>query len=211
MPFIEDKTRLSLDDLHIQPSDKSKRLDQEALEDFWAFKSHDRMLELPIWAKGDGMLQQITHTKSSPSMTSSPFNFRSTFDTLTAFDSEEDAQMSDFNVSAATNPKVDSVFSSPPHSHGMEHNKQLGFASSTPRRRWTSTRETSTRKRERRHGNRANIPPRARKYRVQKSNSRAITKIQETVQKPFQGTRSHRVTMLYELDRNGTATALPNG
>lgn len=48
MPFPENRNLLRVQDLKVEPDDKSRRLDQEPLEHHWAVKSQDTSLELPM-------------------------------------------------------------------------------------------------------------------------------------------------------------------
>ncbi|KAL8731003.1 MAG: hypothetical protein Q9166_003654 [cf. Caloplaca sp. 2 TL-2023] len=59
MEYISNRHHLDPEDIKIQDIDKSKRLDQEHWEQYMAWKPDDATVDLPFWAKADGVTLQI--------------------------------------------------------------------------------------------------------------------------------------------------------
>lgn len=57
--FLGDQNHLPIEELRIEQGDTSRRLADETLEIFWDRKSQEQSLELPMWTKGDEILQHV--------------------------------------------------------------------------------------------------------------------------------------------------------
>jgi hypothetical protein len=209
MSFLEDRNRLRIEELRVEPGDKPRRLDQGTLEHCWPFQSQDASLELPIWAKGDKVLQQIISTKSpSPASPVHSASYRSQSSSLTDLNIGQEMTMSDDRADTITNvgmdPKLD--LQTPPlviEKHPVE---EMTRAESTFRNPQPSTQTqppSSTK--------RASRPKRGGKPRWQQKRLSTVTKIRKMAPNPARGTRSHRLTKFYELKLDGMASTLLPG
>ena len=59
MEYISNRHYLEPEDIKIQETDSSKRLDQEHWEQYMARKPDEATLDLPFWARADGVTLQI--------------------------------------------------------------------------------------------------------------------------------------------------------
>ena len=59
-------------DTKIQDADKSKRLDQALLEQYWVRRPDNATRDIPFWAKADGVVQQIIRQNGCQEASISP-------------------------------------------------------------------------------------------------------------------------------------------
>lgn len=206
MSFLEDQKRLRVDDLKIEPEDKSRRLDEGILERVWTFQSQDTSLELPIWAKADKILQKIVSARSlSPSPSVGSASYRSQASGTIAVEIGEDAAMSGTTVEETTNAEPYAKFDVESPGTLLERILQRDVLM-LPEARMSQSLLPSTPDQS---ALLVNDGANLRKFRQrphQRKKLSSITRIQKIAPKPAQETRSYRLSKFYELDPNGVAT-----
>lgn len=73
MEHLNNRFELKPEDLKIRDIDGSKRLDQESLERAWTQRSEGTPMDIPFWAKGDEVVQQIIRQDTSHSRSTTPY------------------------------------------------------------------------------------------------------------------------------------------
>ena len=205
IPFLRDQNRPQLSDLEIKSGERSRRLDPEALEDFWAIRSQATSIQFPAWAKGDLVLQKIKSTTSQSAALARPANL-SPSPVSPSSPGTEDMSMSNHMASTATSPEmVHSTIEKP----DQKPEKQPGIMSSTPPMR-KSTRKISQKRRNTARSD-INRLQKTRKSSTQNTDSSTISRIQKASRRPGRRTRSHQLTDFFELDEKGIAKILPDG
>ena len=72
MGYMSSIHHLEPQDIKIQDTDKSKRLDQELLEQDWVRRPDNATMDIPFWAKADGVVQQIIRQNGCQEASISP-------------------------------------------------------------------------------------------------------------------------------------------
>ena len=107
MEYISNRHYLEPDDIKIQETDRSKRLDQEHWEQYMARKSDEATVDLPFWARADGVTLQIMRQsglqRASISLSPSPRQVPS----LPPDDSPTASPLADDPVTDSTNTSME--------------------------------------------------------------------------------------------------------
>ncbi|KAL8906380.1 MAG: hypothetical protein Q9207_002092 [Kuettlingeria erythrocarpa] len=72
MGYMSSIHHLEPEDVKIKDTDKSNRLDQELLEQYWTRRPDNATMDIPFWAKADGFVQQIIRQSGRQEASVSP-------------------------------------------------------------------------------------------------------------------------------------------
>lgn len=179
--FIINRHRLQIEELQIEPGNPSKRLAHATLEREWA-RTPTTSCELPLWAEGDKILQQIIH----PSSPSSAQRVSSRGDSMPGLP---------FTVTEHGSDTTPSIITPVESSHNAGHEVQkVPRLSKSHKTRLQPNFKDNSKQRRGEPWHRFHQGP---------------AKISKTLKRfvpPAMRTRSHKVRMFYELGQDGTPT-----
>lgn len=107
MEYISNRHYLEPDDIKIQETDKSKRLDQEHWEQSMARKPDEATVDLPFWAGADGVTLQITRQSGLQGASISPSPSPRQLPSLLPDDSPTGSPSADDPVTDSTNTSME--------------------------------------------------------------------------------------------------------
>ena len=200
--YLDQKHRLQIEELNINESDGSKRLDEQMLDRYWDRESQDEPLELLPWFRKDEVLKQIILSKRL----SRPLSLDRSYPcTPNSIFTEDHVEISDDITTAPTSLRTEPDFQPSPH---IYENQRNGIERT--QRRQISSRDTSPSIRMSiggKHGQK--LENHAVPQNQQTKMLRGVRKLGKTsrVQKraspPAMRTRSRKVTKFYKLSDDG--------
>ncbi|KAL9594241.1 MAG: hypothetical protein Q9219_007143 [cf. Caloplaca sp. 3 TL-2023] len=72
MEYLNSRHCLRPEELKVQAGERSKRLDQKSLERYWIQRPEETTIEIPFWAKADGVVRQILRQQADQDAPISP-------------------------------------------------------------------------------------------------------------------------------------------
>ncbi|KAI4145419.1 MAG: hypothetical protein LQ341_002399 [Variospora aurantia] len=189
---------LEPEDIKIQDTDKSKRLDQELLEQCWIRRPDNPTMDIPFWAKADGVVQQIIRQNACQEAPISP----------SPSPLQPPSLLSDNTVSASpsANDVVPDLMKTSMEVESADHSVRLPYPHEAPLMQVSSKKlPTSYSEKHIRNGR----PGELRKRRPKPISKAADwhagkdSRIIKTSWKPALGLRSRNITKFYELGCDG--------
>ncbi|KAL9013850.1 MAG: hypothetical protein Q9173_001479 [Seirophora scorigena] len=198
MEYTSNVHHLEPEDVKIQDTDKSKRLDQELLEQYWIRRPDNPKLDIPFWAKADGVVQQIIRQsgrqEASISPSPSPLQTPSLLSDypVSASPSADDVVTDSTNTSIEIEGANYIIRLPCPHEAPLTHVSQDEFPTGDSKKHILKGRPRELRKRRPRATTKAAVWHASKDSRIIKSSW-----------KPAMGLRSRNVTEFYELGCDG--------
>ncbi|KAL8651929.1 MAG: hypothetical protein Q9210_002984 [Variospora velana] len=198
MEYSSRRHHLEPEDIKIQENDKSKRLDQDLLEQCWVRRPDNGTMDIPFWARGDGVVKQIIRQSACQEASISP----------SPSPLQTPSLLSDNRVSAS--PSADHVVTDSMNTsmeiEGADHSLRLPCPYDTslkqvfPNKLPTSDSEKRILK-----GGRGELRRRRPRATTEATNWHASkdSRIVKSSWKPAMGLRSRNVTKFYELRYDG--------
>lgn len=200
--YLDQKHRLQIEELNLNESDGSKRLDEQMLDRYWDRESQDEPMELLPWFRKDEVLKQIILS----TRLSRPVSLDRSYPcTPNSIFTEDHVEMSDDITTAPTSLRTESDLQP---STGIHESQKYGIEGT--QRRQISSRDTSPSIRMSiggKHGLKLKNPavPRPQQTKMPRGIRKPgkISIIQKRALLPAMQTRSRKVTKFYKLSDNG--------
>ena len=232
---LRQNKRVNLNDIKIREGEKSRRLDQSALEKRWLSDSQETSFHVPFWARKDPEVQQLLSSRSSspvPCISLVPFADGQTGSSFCRQLSSRSQSPSIPLQSQRPNlspPTEASGLTCPQRStekvipslsgfasvkkgklhqgHGRTRRKRVNARADTANSQRPNKRSSIDRTKERSSA-RNRLPVSRRPPKMQPYNNRLRARLLEIPRGPSSGTRSHAATKFFELAQDGTLVEL---
>lgn len=207
MDYLARRRVVRIEDLEIEEGARSRRLDQDTLEEVWAMASQQDLRDIPFWAKADPVVRQLLDSRSpSPAPKFRISGNRPLTPISPPFGNIDMNEQGTRTTISCNSPRstYEHHNGQTPSSNSSPPSCQVSFQAEPEQLSATSPSLNSKTKPKTKHSS-----PNGETSRMLARIAKATARIQKRSHKPSSSTRSHNITYFYELGLSGSVIRRP--